>query len=466
MSTQRGETTHRDRLRHWHADNRSAAIEGWCEFLRFPSVGTDPAHLDDCRACAAWLTAWLEARGFVVTARGAQGAPPVLVAGRPGEVRHAPSVMLYGHYDVQPADPLEAWISNPWAPEVRGDRMYARGAQDDKGQTWWSLQAIRACIETGTPLPDMKIVLDGQEESGSSELLRLIDACPDAFQSDILMVADTEMRDDGRPAITLGLRGVSCITFRLHGAAYDLHSGRHGGLAPNPAVELARIVASLHAADGSIAVQGLMEGAVEPSEVDLAVALSEPFDAEAYARETGVPAIGGAQGVDPRIRLSLLPTIEVNGFHSGYAGEGGKTIIPAWAEVKLSMRTVSGQAPETVLAAVRRHVEARVKPGMRLEIPFCEAGSSALRVAADAPAVRRAQAVLSALHPRGCTLCYEGASIHVIGALAAAAGADPVLVGFGLEADRIHAPNESFSFAQCALTFDYTSAFLSDVVKG
>jgi len=368
--------------------------------------------------------------------------------------------MLYGHYDVQPADPLDEWVSDPWEPTVRGDRVYARGAQDDKGQIWWSMQAIRACIETKTPLPNIKIILDGQEESGSAELMKLVQSRPALFKADVLMVADTSMMDDGRPAITAGLRGVSSITYRLHGPSYDLHSGCHGGLAPNPASELARIVASLYNEDGSIAVEGFMKGALEPTAAELALVMSEPFDEADYKRQTGVEPIGGQRGVAPQIRGCLAPTMEVNGFHSGYAGEGGKTIIPAYAEVKLSMRTVMGQTPENCLDSVQRHFEKFVKPGMRLEVMYREAGASALRVPYDSPAVVKAREILSAMNPRGCVVCYEGASIHIIGVLAETSGAETIMAGFGLEKDRIHAPNESYSYRQGEMCFDYTAAFV------
>lgn len=442
--------------------HNQAMTQDWFEFLRFPSVGTDPAHLADCENCAAWLTHWLEALGFEVTSLGSASAPKVLLATRQGDDAATRTVMLYGHYDVQPADPLPLWTSDPWEPAVRGDRVYARGAQDNKGQLWWSMQAIRACIETKTPLPTLKLVLDGQEESGSSELIKVVEARPELFKADVLMVADTGMMDDGRPAITIGLRGVSMLTYRLHGPDHDLHSGSHGGLAPNPAIELARIVASLHHADGSIAVEGFMDEVLEPTAAEITLAMSEPFDEAEYKRQTGVAPIGGQRGVAPQIRGRLAPTLEVNGFHSGYAGEGGKTIIPAYAEVKLSIRTVMGQIPERCLDAVKRHFEQVVKPGMRLEITYYESGGSALLVPYDSAAVLQARAILSRMHPRGCAVCYEGGSIHIIGALTEASGGAAILAGFGMGQDRIHSPNESYSFRQCEMCFDYTAAFLTE----
>lgn len=454
-----------DKFKKWFGENKEAVNAEWFALLRFPSVGTDPAHLGDCLGCAGWLSDWLRKLGFEVEFLGDDGHPPVVYATRQGDDAAAKTVMLYGHYDVQPADPLDEWKSGPWEPTVRGDRVYARGANDDKGQVWFSLQAIRACLETGTPLPTMKIVLDGQEESGSHELLKIIETAPRLFKADALMVCDTSMMDDGRPAITAGLRGVSSITFRLHGPDHDLHSGSHGGLAPNPAIELAKIVASMYNEDGSIAVAGFSDGILEPSAEELALVMSKPFDEAAYRNETGVAPVGGQRGVSPQVRGCLAPTMEVNGFHSGYAGEGGKTIIPAFAEVKLSMRTVMGQIPGKCIEAVQAHVAQRVKTGMRLEIVFSEPGASAFRVAVDSPAVRMAREILSSLDPRGCAITYEGASIHVIGILADVMGGETILAGFGLEKDRIHSPNESYSFRQTEMCFEYASTFLSAIGK-
>jgi len=454
-----------DKSKQWFQDNKDTVYADWFELLRFPSIGTDPGYLEDCIDCAEWLGEWLRKLGFEVEFLGDAGHPSVVYATRQGDDAATRTVMLYGHYDVQPADPLNEWKSSPWEPTVRGDRVYARGANDDKGQVWFSLQAIRACIETGTPLPTMKIVLDGQEESGSAELMKIIGASPRLFKADALMVCDTSMMDDGRPAITAGLRGVSSITFRLHGPDHDLHSGSHGGLAPNPAVELAKIVASLYNEDGSIAVAGFMDGILAPSAEELAVVMSKPFDEAAYRNETGVAPVGGQRGVSPQVRGCLAPTMEVNGFHGGYAGEGGKTIIPAFAEVKLSMRTVMGQTPAKCLEAVRTHFSQRVKPGMRLEVTYCESGASAFRVAVDSPVVRKAREILSSLDPRGCAITYEGASIHVIGLFAEVLGGEIILAGFGLEKDRIHSPNESYSFRQTEMCFDYSSAFLSEIGK-
>ena len=451
----------------WLESNKDKITAEWFDFLRFPSIGTDPAHLRDCADCAEWLAGRLAEIGFAVSFHGADSHPRILFAERKTDA-NAPTLLIYGHYDVQPADPAEAWQSPPFAPEIRDGRVFARGAQDNKGQIWWTLQAVKAAIESGADMPNIKIVLDGQEESGSAELVRLLGEkpCPiKPLRADVLLVADTGACSDGRPAITAGLRGVSSISFRLHGANHDLHSGTHGGVAPNPAAELAKIVASMFAEDGSVAVANFMDDVAAPTDAEIALALAMPFDAERYEASTGVAPVGGESGIAPQIRGALLPTIEINGFRSGYAGEGGKTIIPAFAEVKISCRTVPRQIPGKVIAAIRAHFVNRVKNGLRLEEIYAENGAAALRLGAGSEYAEIARAILDSADPRGSAVIYEGASIHVVGLLATAAEAEPLLVGFGQEADHIHAPDESYSFPQAEQNFRFAAELICEMGK-
>ena len=448
----------------WLAAHRDEIIAQWFELLRFPSIGAESARLADCRACAAWLERWLAPLGFANSRHGADSAPPVVFAARPADPARAgdPAIFIYGHYDVQPVDPTTDWTTPPFEPAIRGSRVYARGAQDNKGQLWWTLQAVRAAIETGAPLPEIKIVLDGQEESGSAELSKLLRTPSLPLAAGALLVADTSAAGDGRPALTAGLRGVTMISFRVRGANRDLHSGVHGGVAPNPAAALARIIALMHNPDGSIAVEGFMDAAAAPPPAELGIARAIPFDPARYEAETGVAPVGGQRGVAPEIRAAFQPTIEINGLHSGYAGEGSKTIIPATAEVKLSMRTVPGQTPAKILDTLRAHFRKHLPAGLRLEEIFAEKGARALRIGVDSRAAKTAVAILGALDERGCAVVYEGASIHIIEALAAASGAEPILAGFGLEDDRIHAVDESYSFEQAADNFRFAARFLAE----
>lgn len=447
----------------WFEANINDVNANWFDLLRFKTVGTDLAYLDECRKCVAWLEDWLAANGFSIETLGPKEAPQIIYAVRKGESDG--TALFYGHYDVQPADVAEGWNTDPWEPVIENGRVYARGAQDNKGQVWASLQSIKACIDSGVPLPDLKIVLEGQEESGSDQLIILLEKEPERFKADVVIVCDTSMMEGYRPVIIAGLRGVSSISLRLDGPDYDLHSGSHGGLAPNPATVLAKMVSGMFNQDGSIAVEGFLDEVKPPTEAEINLAMSEPFDEIAYKAETGVLPTGGTIGVPPEIRGALLPTIDVNGFHSGYGGPGGKTIIPAYAEVKLSMRTVSGQDPHKCIDSVRKHFESRVPDGMRISVADSFPGKPAFKVAVDSPFVIKARQILSAMHPDGCAIKYDGASIHVVGTLSEISEGDTVLAGFGLSEDRIHGANESFSFKQFKMCFDYTVKFLSEIGK-
>jgi len=417
------------------------------ELLRFPSVGADPAHLDDCRACANWLTHWLEARGFDVEAFGSADSPKVLFAERAGAAA-APTLLVYGHYDVQPADPVEEWRTPPFEPTVVGDRVFCRGAQDDKGQTFAFLTGLTEALAEARNPPTVKILLDGQEESGSGELSALAPGLADRMKADALLVCDTAAAEDLRPAIIAGLRGVAHLTVRLDGPSRDLHSGEYGGAAPNPAAAIARLVASLHHSDGTIAVPGFRDGVLAPTHEELHLAEAGfPTDL-ALETDIGCPPVGGQLGKTSVQRVSFEPTIEVNGIHSGYGGAGAKTVIPSTAFAKISVRYVAGQDPDRSFAALVDHLKRNVPRGMRLSIEAENAGAPALRVNLGSPLVARAEAELTKMDPRGPVFVWDGASIPVLSTIVRVSGAEPLLVGWGQPEDRIHSPNESYSFAQ------------------
>ena len=432
----------------WFATHQAEILKDYTTLLRFQSIGAEPAHLGDCSACATWIQDYLTRMGFEAELVSRDPAsPPVVVA-----ERNAPNashtLLVYGHYDVQPVDPLNLWETPPFEPTQRGDRIYARGAQDDKGQWFALLQGVRAALELGEPLPRIRIVLEGQEESGSGALSDLAYGLRDRLAADILLVADTGKDASGRPAIVAGLRGVLHFTVTLNGAKYDLHSGQHGGLAPNPAQGIAELVASLHTADGAIAVAGFCDGIVEPTEQELALATQNGFDVAAYQAEVGVPPVGGEAGVEPIVRNAFRPTIEINGIHGGYGGAGSKTVIPTTAFAKLSCRLVPGQRPDHVWQCLKAHFEAHCPRGLRLELTELTGCEPGFRLPIESPVTRLAQELLGALDPRGAVFTWEGASIPIVAKLRDLTGAAPLLVGFGLQEDRIHCPNESFSLAQ------------------
>lgn len=442
------------------------------ELLKFESVGADPSKLRDCTACAQYLKAWLERIGFRVQLRMANGvfAPPVVFAEREGD-EGASVVLFYGHYDVQPVDPIDEWKTPPFEPTVVGDRVYCRGSQDDKGQLFASLNGIRDFLDRQSvnpaaggkakPTPTFKIVLEGQEESGSSMLMGMAGAMRKELAADVLMVCDTSAAAALRPAIVAGLRGVSHFTMRLEGPNRDLHSGEYGGVAPNPAQGIAELVASLHNADGSIAVAGFLDGIEPPCEDErVAAAESTPGDEE-FASDIGCAPKGGERAKPTSVRLGFDPTIEVNGIHSGYGGVGAKTVIPASAIAKISMRLVPGQSPQRAFEAVKAHLEARVPEGMKLTLEDFNPGAAGFRLPLASPLFRLASEVLSEMDTRGAVFIWEGASIPVISVLREVSGAAPLIVGWGQPEDRIHSPNESYSFTQFDKARDFARRFLA-----
>ena len=441
--------------------NRPSILADWFTLLRLPTVGTDPKRLGDCARAAAWLKKFIKPLGFEVELlTPGSGIPvPVLVAERPG-AEGAMTVIFYGHYDVQPEDPLDGWQTPPFEPTLVNNRVYARGAQDNKGQVFGFLQGVKALIETGESLPTIKLVLEGQEESGSSALNDLAPILRTRLQANVMMVSDTSCGPENRPSIVVGLRGVQHFTVTLTGPAYDLHSGVHGGVAPNPAQGLARLLASLHNDDGSIAVAGFGDRVQPPSDEEQGLARQGAVDDEHYAQEIGCPPAGGARTLDAVTRGSFEPTIEINGIHSGYGGPGSKTVIPSTAVAKLSMRLVPAQRPEETCAAVQKHLAAHCPHGMTLTFGEVCVGAPGFRLPLNSPIFRLAADVLQQMDTRGALYRWEGASIPVVAMLQHLSGAAPLLVGFGREEDRIHCPNESFGLDQFVRVMTWTTLML------
>jgi acetylornithine deacetylase/succinyl-diaminopimelate desuccinylase-like protein len=429
--------------------NRPAILDGWFTLLRLPTIGTDPKRLGDCARAAAWLKTFLKPLGFEaeILTPGSGIPVPVLVAERPG-AEGGVTVLFYGHYDVQPEDPLSGWQTPPFEPTLVNERVCARGAQDNKGQVFAFLQGVKALIEAGETLPTLKIVLEGQEESGSSALNDLAPILRQRLRADVMMVCDTSCGPDNRPAIVAGLRGVQHFTVTLTGPAYDLHSGVHGGVAPNPAQGLASLLASLHNADGSIAVAGFCDRVHPPSDEERLIARQGAVTPEQYAQEIGCPPAGGSQASDAVARGSFEPTIEINGLHAGYGGPGSKTVIPSTAFAKLSMRLVPDQRPEDTFAAIKQHLADHCPRGMTLALSEVCVGAPGFRLPLNSPIFRLASDVLQQMDARGALFRWEGASIPVVAMLQHLSGAAPLLVGFGREEDKIHCPNESYGIDQ------------------
>ena len=466
-------------------ETMSAAISDWLrssdskdyfELLKFQTVGAEKEHLRDCVQCATWLKKWLKSIGAeaeLIVPQRDQGSGiedqdfalsvPVVYGEIKGQ-EGATTVLLYGHYDVQPADPIGEWETPPFEPTVKGDRIYCRGAQDDKGQFFAFLCGLRERLNLKTSkLPSIKILLDGQEESGSVGLFKLLEdkEFRKRLAADVMLVCDTSAAADLRPAIVAGLRGVNHFTVTLTAANRDLHSGEYGGIAPNAAQGMAELMASLHNADGSIAVSGFRDGIEPPTHEELEKATEGMASEEMYAKDIGTEPCGGQLGKTIVQRNCFEPTVEVNGIHSGYGGPGSKTVIPCQAIAKLSTRLVPGQNPAKAYEAVKRHLKDHCPKGMEVELSELTGEAPAFRLPLASPLFRLAADVLGEMDPRGAVFQWDGASIPVVSALREASGAAPLLVGWGQPEDRIHSPNESYSVRQFLTAKEWGKKILS-----
>ena len=450
-------------------ETTSAEVQDWLkssdskeyfELLTFPSIGADPTKLGESARCATWLKKWLEKIGAEASLYTKDFAPPVLFAEFKAP-EGQPSVLFYGHYDVQPPDPLDAWETPPFEPTLKGDRVYARGAQDDKGQLFAFLCGVREFVAANPGRINLKVILEGQEESGSTALGKLLPELRTRLAADVLLVCDSGAAPALRPAIVAGLRGVSHFTIKLTAANRDLHSGEYGGIAPNAAQGIAELVSSLHNPDGSIAVFGFRDGIEPPSHEELRTAEATAPDENAFRDDIGCDPVGGQLGKTIVQRNGFEPTIEVNGIHSGYGGPGSKTVIPCEAIAKISMRLVPGQNPSRAFSSVREHLENRVPRGMKLEISELTGEAGGFRLPLASPLFRLAEDVLKEMDERGAVFYWNGASIPIVSSLREYSGAAPLLVGWGQSEDRIHSPNESFSVEQFAKAKEWAKKILS-----
>ncbi len=450
-----------EQVKAYFARHRDRFIEEWKEFLSFKSISADPHYSQDCEACAEWLRSHLESLGLEAKIWSSQ-TKPIVFAERKGNPSK-PTVLFYGHYDVQPVDPLDLWRSNPFEGTIRDGRMYARGAEDNKGQVFFFCKALEALLRTGADLPTVKVLIEGEEESGSGALYAGLKEWGETLAAEILMVCDTDMLEPGQPAITMGLRGIAHCEVRVHGPAMDIHSGMYGGVVLNPLQSLARIIASLHTPDGAVAVPGFYDGAHEPTPQETELVNQAPVDLEQISRYLGVPLVGGESRFGPLERRGLRPTLEVNGIGGGYQGAGGKTVIPSYGMAKLSMRLVAGQDPARILKAVAQHLEGMSSEAARIEVVDQAVGGAALRLPVNSRVAKLAEHAIEKGFGVKPAYIWNGASIPIIPALAQASGAEPLLVGFGLDQDNIHSPNESFSLQQFEEGFSYVAQFMCEL---
>lgn len=433
------------------------------DFLRFPSVSTDSRHRDDVRRCADFLMAKFTSMGFAAQLHETPGHPIVVARSAPRDDR--PTVLVYGHYDVQPVDPLDEWDTPPFEPTLVGDKIYARGATDNKGQHFAHILGVEETLKQHGELPvNVVFLLEGEEEIGSPHLAPFLADHRDELRCDVCAVSDTGMIGPGIPTLTYGLRGIACLEFTLRGPARDLHSGVYGGAVPNPATEIARIVASLHDAEGRVRIPGFYDRVVPLEAWEREMWSSLPDGDAATLDETGAPALWGEAGYTALERRWGRPTAEVNGIGGGYQGEGSKTVIAREAMAKLSFRLVPDQDPEEILRLASQHLEKVCPPSCRIEVDLGHTGPAYVMDphSRHGLAAQRALARAFSGEPR---LIREGGSIPIIQAIHDTLGVDSLLLGLALPDCQIHAPNENFTVTNFEAGIRLNRALLEELAQ-
>lgn len=424
--------------------HRNRFVDELVDFLKIPSISSLPEHGADVSSAGEWTAGRLREAGLENVVVLPTGGHPVVY----GDWLHAPgrpTIMIYGHFDVQPVDPLEKWTNDPFNPTIDQDRIYARGASDDKGNLLIPILAIEAMLKTEGRLPvNVKCLFEGQEEIGSPQLPEFIDDQADLLKCDLIISADGGQWEEDQPAILLGLRGLSAIQIDVQGAANDVHSGTYGGSFLNPIHALADIIHSMHDKAGGVAVAGFYDDVQTPSSWEREQMANVPYDEAAFIEQLGCPRTYGEPGFSTYERIWVRPTLEVNGMWGGFQGEGTKTVIPSLAHAKISCRLVPDQDPVKVTRLVQTHVETHSPKGVQVTVHEVESGADPYIVPPDHAGNRAIFKVHQTLYNRDPYYIRMGGSIPICGILLKTLGAYTVNFAFGLKDENVHAPDEFF----------------------
>jgi len=424
-------------------DNRDNLLSKLNDFLSIPSVSTDSAHKEDVSKAADFIVTYLHDIGFEKAEKQETEGHPLVYAEYNGAGEAAPTVLFYGHYDVQPVDPIDLWESDPFKPEVRNGRIYGRGTSDDKGQVFMHLAVFEAYMKTEGRLPlNVKVCIEGEEEIGSENLYSILNEKKEQFQADFAVISDSGMAAKNQPTILYGLKGFTGIEITIDGPDHDLHSGMYGGAVRNPIMALSHILASMKDENEVVTVDGFYDG-VEPLTDDERKLMDEA-PGEDFVETTGITETVSEKGYTAKEHTMGRPTFEVNGIFGGYQGEGTKTIIPSSATAKITCRLVPGQDPEKIQQALEAHVLQAAPAGVKVHVKKEKLSAKAYKVEPDHPLIKKAAASYSKAFGKETVYMRMGGSIPVVEWIEAIYQIPIVLLGFGTPEDRLHSPNESF----------------------
>jgi acetylornithine deacetylase/succinyl-diaminopimelate desuccinylase-like protein len=442
-------------------DPHAPLVREFLEFLRYPSISTQPGCAAHLRECAQWLHNRFTRMGLESAVRSTAGQPVVLARTLPDPAKK--TVLIYGHYDVQPPDPLELWQSPPFEPEIRDGKIWARGSSDNKGQIFAHIAGLEKMLQESGEVPvNVIFLVEGEEEIGSPNLPAFLAAHREELRCDVVVISDSGMAADGFPTLAYALRGVAALEVKLRGPARDLHSGVYGGAIMNPLTAAARLIASLHQPDGRVAIEGFYDSVLEMADWErIATAAAPVTDADILA-QTGAPELFGEPGYNSVERIGARPTAEVNGMGGGYQGEGTKTVLPAEAFFKLTFRLVPAQDAATILDLAEAHLRRHCPPGVTMTI---ERGHSGEAYFSDpqTPFGRAAQRALQTAFGQAPCLLREGGSIPILHEFRQILGVDCLLLGLASPDCNAHSPNESFPLANLALGLELHQAILHEI---
>ncbi|MBS3904534.1 MAG: dipeptidase [Simkania sp.] len=436
--------------RTWFHARRKEILEEYFTLLRFPSISTDPAYKKDVQACAEWLKAYLDKMGLT-TELWPTSVNPVLFASCMKAGPDRPTLLIYNHYDVQPVDPLELWKSQPFAPEIRDGKVYARGASDNKGQLFYVLSAVRAFLELSKEHRlNLKMFIEGEEEFGSMGSREVLKTKKEQLKADYCLILDAGLPKPGVPGVTLGLRGIVTMNVKIQNSSGDLHSGLFGGIVMNPLQALSTALAGLWE-HGKVAVPGFYKDVVEISLEDWQM-VDHSFDKEEFIRSFGIKAFGGESGYTLLESSWVRPTVEINGMSGGYTGKGFKTVIPSEAYAKISCRLVPNQDPDTIGKLLAEYIRGKLPQGFHCEIEV-HSGGLPVRTSAQSSLAQTVKRAYEAVFEQPCQFIFCSASVPIVADLAKASESSVALMGTATNEDDIHAPNEHFGLNQFELGF-------------